>query len=319
MKGLLFVLMSLVAAVPVAYGQDDGFPNKPIRIIVPFTPGSSADTASRFFGSQMADKLGQPFIVENRPGGSGAIAMSAVKNAAADGYTLFLASNSLMSVNPLVIKSLPYDPGQELKPIGGLTRGVNVLIVSAQSKYRTLGELIDAGKKGQGLNGGTYSWGYRLAAEWLANLSGMKLTNISYKGAAQVLTDTASGQLDFAVVSLDGAASMIRSGQVRALAISDERRHKEFPDVPTIKESGYPEYVNYSWDSLYVMNQTPQAAVDKLAGTLQEVLATDESRAFVEKAGRQLMPYAPEAMHQYQVSELKRFRGIMQAAGIQPE
>src|SRR5690606_21038775 len=103
MKKLLFVLMSLVAAVPVAYGQDDGFPNKPIRIIVPFTPGSSADTASRFFGSQMADKLGQPFIVENRPGGSGAIAMSAVKNAAADGYTLFLASNSLMSVNPLVI------------------------------------------------------------------------------------------------------------------------------------------------------------------------------------------------------------------------
>ncbi len=320
MKRLCIGLISLIALLPMAQGQTADFPSKPIRIVVPFTPGSSADRASRHFGELMGSLLKTPFIVENRPGAAGLIAINEVEHAPADGYMILLASNSTMSVNPWVLKSVPRNPAENLRPIGGISRGVNMLVVGANSPFKTLDELIAAGKKDkQGLNGGTYSAGYRLGVEWLAAIAKFKFTNIAYKGAAQLLTDTAGGQLDFAVLSMDGAAPLVKAGTVRALAISDDARSAEFPDVPTIKESGYPEYTNYSWDSLYVRANTPDAITDKLSTALQSVLATQEARAFIEKSGRQVMAYTPSQMQAYQREELERFGKIAKAAGISPE
>lgn len=310
----------LAALVPSARAEDaKDFPSRAVHVIVPFTPGSSADSASRFLGTELSEMLGQPFVVENRPGGAGAIAISAVKGAPADGYTILLASNSLLSVNPLILKSLP-DPANGLKPLSGISRGVNALVVAADSPYKTLGDLVAAGKaKGaEGLNGGTYSGGYRLAAEWLAALAGFKFNNIAYKGASQLLIDATANRLDFAVVSLDGAMPMVEAGKLRMLAISDEKRHEAIANVPTIKES-FPEYVNYSWDSFYVRDETPQAIADKLTDALQKALAMEATKDFIVKAGRQPMPYKPAQMEQYQKNELERFRAIANAAGIKPE
>lgn len=316
-QGLVFLALTLIA--PLALGQAKDYPNKAVKVIVPFTAGSGSDTSARFFGEKLAAILGQPFVVENRPGASGVISVMAVKTAPADGYMILLASNSPLSVNPVTIKDLPYDPLKDLKPLSGLTRGMNAYIVPPNSKLNTLTDLVTASRQGaQPLNVGNYSAGYHLALEWFANLSGVKFNHIPYKGGAPIFTDIMGNQLDLAIADLGGVSSLLKSGKIRALAVSGEKRHPDFPDIPTIKES-YPEYVNYSWTSFYVRSETPDDITAKLADALQRVLATNDAKEFVKKTGAELMPYPPLAMQKYHRDELDRFRRIAELTGIKPE
>jgi len=319
MKRTWLIFLCSIAIAPPAMGQAKDFPNKAVKVIVPFTAGSGSDTSARFFGEKLSAILGQPFVVENKPGASGVISVMTVKTAPADGYMILLASNSPLSVNPLTIKDLPYDPLKDLKPLSGLTRGMNAYIVAPNSKLNTLADVVAASKQGPSLNVGNYSAGYHLALEWFANLAGVKFNHIPYKGGAPIFTDIMGNQLDMAIVDLGGVSALLKSGKIRALAVSGERRHSDFPDVPTIRESGYPDYVNYSWTSFYVRAQTPDDITAKLADALQQTLATSDAREFVKKTGGELMPYAPVAMQKYHRDELDRFRRIAEAAGIKPE
>lgn len=201
-----------------------------------------------------------------------------------------------------------------------MTRGINAYIVAPNSKLNTLADFVTASKQGgRPLNAGNYSAGYRLALEWFATLSGIKLNRIPYKGGAPIFTDVMGNQLDFAIVDLGGVASLLKSGKLRALAVSGEKRNQDFPDVPTIKESGYPEYVNYSWTSFYVRSGIPDDVTAKLADALQKILASNEVREFSKTMGNELMPFAPAVMHKYHRDELDRFRRIADVAGIKPE
>ena len=320
MKRMLLALLGLMAIAPLALGQAKDFPNKVVKVIVPFTAGSGSDTSARFFGEKLAAILGQPFVVENKPGASGVISVMAVKTAPADGYMILLASNSPLSVNPVTIKNLPYDPLKDLKPLSGLMRGMNAYIVAPNSPFKTLADVVAASRQGgQPLNVGNYSAGYHLALEWFANLAGVKFNHIPYKGGAPIFTDIMGNQLDMAIVDLSGVSSLLKSGRIRALAVSGERRHYDFPDVPTIRESGYPDYVNYSWTSFYVRAQTPDDITAKLADALQHALTTNEAKEYAKKTGSELMPYAPAAMQKYHRDELERFRRIAEVAGIKPE
>ncbi|RYZ10790.1 MAG: tripartite tricarboxylate transporter substrate binding protein [Comamonadaceae bacterium] len=314
----LLVMTALLATAGSGWTQPAPFPSKPIRIIVPFTAGSGSDNSSRYFGEQFNALLGQPGIVENKPGANGIIALQAVKNAPADGYTVLLASNSPMAVNPFTIKDLGYDSTKDFKPIAGLTRGMNVFVVSNDSKYQTIDDLLAAGKKSS-LNMGTYSAGYQLAGAWLSGMSGSKFTNVPYKGQAPIMTDIIGNQLDFALVDLGGAMTLLQSGKLKALAVSGEARHPALPNVPTIREKGFPEYVQYSWVSFYVRTQTPDDVTAKLADALQKALAAPAAQEFVAKTGGELMPYPPAKMQQFHLAEIERFRKIAQAAGIKPE
>ena len=318
MKRLWLACLALTLIPSLALSQAKDYPNRAVRVIVPFTAGSGSDTSARFFGEQLAAMLGQPFIVENRPGASGVISVMAVKSAPADGHTILLASNSPLSVNPITIKDLPYDPIKDLRPLSGLTRGMNVYIVSADSKLNTLADFVAAAKQ-RPPSIGTYSAGYRLAIEWFANLAGFQFTDIPYKGGAPIFTDVMGNQLEFAIVDLGGVSPLLKSGKLRALAVSGEKRHVDFPDIPTIRESGYPDYVNYSWTSFYVRAETPDHVTSKLADALQKALATSEAREFVKKTGAELMPFPPAAMQKYHRDELERFRRIAEIAGIKPE
>lgn len=319
MKRMWLALLGLMAIAPLALGQANDFPNKPVKVIVPYTAGSGSDTSARFFGEKLAAILGQPFVVENRPGASGVISAMAVKTAPADGYTILLASNSPLSVNSVTIKDLPYDPIKDLKPLSGLTRGMNAYVVAPNSKLITLADLVAAAKKErQLLNAGSYSDGYQLALEWLANVMGVKFNYIPYKGGAQVFTDVMGNQLDFGLVDMGGVVPLLKSGRLRALAVSGEERHPDFPNVPTIRESGYPDYVNYAWTSFCVRSETPDDVTAKLADALQKVLATKEARDFVKKMGAELMPYAPDVMRKFQRDEIDRFRHIAEVAGFKP-
>jgi tripartite-type tricarboxylate transporter receptor subunit TctC len=314
------VFLGLMAIAPIALGQANDFPNRHVKIIVPFTSGSGADTASRFFGEQLTGVLGQPFVVENKPGASGTVAVNTVKGAPPDGYTILMGSNSLMAVNPIVMKDLPYDPVKDLKPIAGITRGVSVILVPNNSPFKSVADLVKAAKTDKkSLNAGTYAAGYHLALEWFAGLAGVKFTNVPYKGAAQVTTDVMGNQLDFAIVSFNGAAPLIKAGRLRALAVSAEKRLPAFPDLPTVAESGYPEYKHYTWTSFYVRSDTPDNVTARLADAMQKVLATKASQDYAVKTLVELMPLAPAAMRKFQIDELELHRRVANNAGIEPQ
>lgn len=318
MKFITFALACLLAAHGPAQAQDKPYPTRPVTIYVPFTAGSGSDTSARFFAEQLAKAFNGSFVVENKPGASGIIAVSAVKSAPADGHAILLASNSPISVNPVTIKDLPYDPLRDLKPISGVTRGMNALVVAPNSSIRTLADLVAKSKQKPAMVG-TYSDGYRLALEWLSSQTGAKFQNVPYKGGAPVFTDVMGGHLEAGVVDLGGASELIRTGKLRALAVSGEARHKDFPNVPSIRESGYPDYVNYSWTSFYVRAETPDDITRKLADAMQKALHADSAREFVKKTGGELMPYTAERMREYQNAEIARFRAIADSAGIKPQ
>jgi len=215
---------------------------------------------------------------------------------------------------------LPYDPVADLRPVAGLSRNMNVFVVPLTSPLKTMGDLAAAAKKQERpFNVGTYSAGYQLAAVWFGSLAGIRFTNIPYKGQAQIMSDILGSQLDLALVDTGGALPLLKQGKLRALAVSGERRHPELPDVPTVRESGYPDYIQYSWVSFYVRAQTPDDIVARLATTMQAILKTPESAAYVARSGSSLMPYDPDAMRSFHQTEMARFRRVAQAAGIRPE
>jgi len=304
----------------LSQAQKTDYPTRSVKVIVPFSAGSGADHASRFFGDLLAKQLGQSFLVENRTGAAGMLAMNTVKAAPADGYTILMGSNSLMAVNPIMLKELTYDAVKDFKPIGGLTRGVNAIVVGKDSKYQSFTELLTAAKTSAvPLNGGTYALGYELALAWLANVAGVKFENILYKGLGEIMVGLLGNQLDFGIVSFNGAAPLLKAGKYRALALSSDQRHPDFPDVPTIAESGFPEFTNYTWTSFYVRSDTPDAITNKLEEALQTVIATPIAKEYADQVLVELMPLKADKMRQYQLEEIARFAKIAKEAGLKPK
>lgn len=312
----LIALAALCAMSSPGLAQDREFPNKPLRIIVPFGAGSSSDANARFVADKLTGLLGQPVYVENKPGASGAIGLLAAKNLPADGYTIVQASISPMSVNPVVMKDLGYDPVKDFKALFGMARGMNVVLVPNESKFKTLADLL-AASKAKPLSVGTFSAGYHLAAEWMAAEAGVKIVNIPYKGQGLIMNDLMGNQLDFAVVDLAGSVPLLAGGKVRALAVSGETRHPEFPAIPAVRET-LPRYVQYSWNSFYVRSQTPDDVTARIADALKKAMATADGKELMRKSGMEFVPSSPAEMQRFMREEIDRFQGIARAAGIQP-
>ncbi|MBW7934640.1 MAG: tripartite tricarboxylate transporter substrate binding protein [Gemmatimonadaceae bacterium] len=311
------IALALATAAPLGLAQASSYPSKPVKVIVPFTPGGGSDTAARFFGEKLGDMLGQPFLVENKPGGvSGSLGTIAVKNAPADGYTILVGSSSPMVVNPITIKDPGYDALKDFKPVAGLTKNTTAIVVPANSKWKTFGELVKDAKANPKLNVATASAGFALAATWLGSTAGFDFTHVPYKGLNQVLTDLGGGHLDWSIVDLAGATPMLQAGKIRALAVTDERRHPSFPDVPALVEVGYPEYVYNTWTSFHVRADTPADVTSKLATALQKILATDAAKEYVRRQGTELLPLAPAAMLKFQHQEVERFQKVADVAGM---
>ena len=311
---------ALALGVAMAQAQVANFPNKAIKIVVPTSPGSGSDTVARYFGEQLAAALGQAVVIDNKPGANGVLAAMAVKQAPADGYTIFLGTNTHMAVNPVVVKDIPYDPMKDFKPLSGLTRGMMVLVASPNAKVNTLAEFVSAAKNSkQQLNVGSYTSGFRLSAEWFASTSGTKHVNVMYKGAPEVFIALMGDQLDWAVSDLIAAMPQVKAGKLKALAVSGDKRHPDYPEIPTVKESGYPDYVNYTWTGMFVRSDTPDAVTAKLVDTVQKILLTPSAREFTGKIGSAPMDLMPADMRKFQASETERFRRIAEVAGIKPE
>ena len=316
---LLFAASSAITSDAPAQ-PSASYPNRAIRMVIPFASGSDVDTHGRYFAEQLSRVLGQRVVVENRPAADGIVGVRAVKNSPADGYTLLLASNSSLIVYPLVTRNLPYDPMKDLKPISGLTREMIVFVVSADSKLRTFGDLVAAMKKASlPMTVGTHSAAHRLAIEWFAGLAGFKFTNVPYKGTPTMFSDVLGGFVDWAVTDLSAAAESLRAGRLRAIAVSGEARHEDFPTVPTVRESGYPAYVSFTWTSLSVRTETPYDVTAKLSAAMQQVLAQPATIDFLRRARVEPMPFTPSEQKRFQQAEMDRMKKVAEAAGIRPE
>lgn len=321
MKFLLnisFILITTLIGHSTTVAQTKDFPIKPIRIIVPFGNGSGSDTNARFYADKMGAILGQPVIVENKPGADATIGMMAAKAAPADGYTLVQGGISPSVVNAVVIPALGYDPVRDFVPILGYGRNMNVILVPVDSKYKTFTELVAAARQtSDPLAVGTFSTTLNLSVAWLGHLTQSKMTNVPYKGQSQVMNDLMGNHLDFALIDLGGASMLMREKKLRALAVTGESRSPDFPDIPTVRESGFPEYVLYSWNALFVRSGTPENVRLILAEAVKKVMTSEDTINKLHKPrGTEALPISAEQLHDIQTEEIDRFRRIAKAVNF---
>jgi tripartite-type tricarboxylate transporter receptor subunit TctC len=303
-----------------AQGQAASFPSKPIKIYVPFNAGSGADSSSRFYGDLLSKMFGQQVLVENKPGGSGVLAVQATKQAPADGHTILMGSNSPAVVNAIMVKNLPYDPFKDLRPLYGVSMTPVAFAVKADSPYKTIGDLVAAAKKAnRPLQLGNYSAGYQLVAAWLGTASGLPVTHIPYKGGAQMLTDVVGGQLEAGVIDFGGTIELMKGGRLRVLAITGDKRDAKYPDIPTMKESGFPEFETWVWSAFFMRADTPDEVVDKLAAALHKAMTSPEGRAYQATLPSAALMMGPKELGEFQLREYKRFKHVAELAGISPE
>jgi len=316
----LLLAASLLSALPALAQTASGFPAKPIKILVPFNAGSGADSSSRFYGEQLGKLFNQTVTVENKPGGSGVIAVQAVRQAPADGHTILMGSNSPAVVNAITVKNLPYDPFKDLRPLFGIAISPVAFAVRADSPYKTVADLVAAAKKdNRALQLGDYSAGYKLVAAWLGSASGLKVDHIPYKGGAQMLTDVVGGQLEVGVIDFTGTVELMKGGRLRVLAITADKRDAKFPDIPTMKESGFPDFETWVWSAFFMRAETPDDVVEKLAAAMQKIMNSDAGKAYHASLPSSAMAMGPKELGAFQLKEYQRFKHVAEVAGIKPE
>ncbi|SRR5712692_4156219 len=297
-----------------------GFPNRPIRLIAPFAAGGALDLIARGLGQKLSDSMGQPVVVENRAGASGAIGSEAVARSAPDGYTLLLGATTTHGVNPALNPSLPYDPVKDFTPISLVATIPHVLVVNASLPVNSVQELVRYAKAGHPLAYGSAGNGspHHLAAELFKSMAGIEAVHVPYKGSGPALADLMSGQLQFISVELTAADPHIKSGRLKALAIATAER---VPGVslPTVAESGYPGFEVTSWYAIFGPAGMPEAVTSKLSAEIAKALATPDLSDRLKNLGATPIGSTPERLAAHVRAELARWTQVVKTAGIKPE
>ncbi len=260
----------LAVAPRAAFAQE--FPNKAIKIVVPFAAGSATDLAARGLGAKLQDILKQPIIIDNKPGASGQLGASAVATAPADGYTLLMGTNTTNAANTALFKKLSYDMEKDFAPIANCVSGVNALVANKDLPFKTIAELIDYAKKNPGkLNYSEASASQRLSAEMFNSLAGVKIERVPYKASPQALGDVAAGQVQLMFPDLPQALTQIQAGRVRGLGVTGTKRTAVAPDLPAIAEA-VPGYSLVYWLAVFAPAATPRPIQQKLYDAIAEAM-----------------------------------------------
>ncbi|MFY3001867.1 tripartite tricarboxylate transporter substrate binding protein [Achromobacter xylosoxidans] len=299
-----------------AYAQA-AYPDKPVRIIVGYAAGGSADAIARLIGSELSTRLGQPFIVENRPGASGNLAAASVVRSAPDGYVLFLGSNAT-AINMTLYRNISFDMQRDFAPVGTITSFPNMVVVNPTFPAKTLAELVAYSKANPGkINFASSGAGSstHLSGELFSAMADMKMTHVPYKGSAPALTDLMSGQVDVMFDNVPSALPFVRAGKLRMLASTGAGRMKALPEAPTVAESGYPEFVVKSWYGLLAPTGTPAEVIAKLNDSINAALASDETKAKLTALGADPEPSTPAQFKTFIASEVQRWGGVVRQTG----
>lgn len=305
------------AATAPASAQD--YPTKPVRMIVGYPPGGVVDILGRVVAERLSERLGQTVIVENHPGASGIVGNRVAAQAEGDGYTLLMGYFSTLAVHPSLYKDLPYDPVKDYAPIGRIATTPLILVVSPKVQANNLRELIDLAKSRPGrLNYGATGngSGAHLAAELLKQLAGIQMTQIPYKGSAPALTDLQGDHIQVLFDALPSALPLVNGGKLRAFAVTGATRSALVPDVPTVAESGFPNYQFAPWLGLLAPQGTPPAIVERLNTELNAVLAMPEVAKKLTPLGYQLKGSSPQEFAAFIKSERARWAKFIADAGI---
>lgn len=294
------------------------WPARPIRIVVPFPPGATPDIMARLLGDQLSKQLGQSVVVENKPGGSGIIALGAVQNSAPDGYTVMLADTGHMAINPALRKDLPYDPLKDFIPVSRVTEQNFSVIVRADFPAKTIGEMVALSKERQ-LKYGTPGVGsvHHIASERLKKVSGADFMHVPYKGMIQVVPALLAGDIDFHISSATPVLGQWKDGKVRILARGSDERGALMPDVPTLKESGIPMNVAITL-GMFAPAGTPDDIVQRLSREVNAALISDVIKQRTAEQDFTVAGTTPEAYAAIVKQQFDEYRDVVSDAGITP-
>jgi tripartite-type tricarboxylate transporter receptor subunit TctC len=306
-----------LSLAPCASAQD--YPSRNITAVLGYAAGGGADVPVRYFAERLSKLAGQPVIVENKPGAQASLAAAAASQAKPDGYTILFAAGNALVAAPATIKSVTFDPVKDFSFVGTLWRTPYVLVVSGSSPAKSVAELTGV-LKAKGDRG---SYGYQgivnlAAGELYKNHAGVKATPIPYKTIQQVLTDLIAGDIDFAFVDATFALEQVRAGRLRALAVTTDKRVSFGPDLPTMQESGVPDFDLTAWFAVYTPPGTPAAIRNRLSGWINQILATDETAKFLRNIGVEPFVSTPDQLAKFQAVETTRWAAILKAAGVEP-
>ncbi|GAA4336146.1 tripartite tricarboxylate transporter substrate binding protein [Pigmentiphaga soli] len=308
----------LLAAGSAAHAA---FPDRPLTLVVPFAPGGANDVIARIVSQNLGSELGQPVIIDNRPGAGGTLGTEMVAKAAPDGYTLLMMSVTHATSASMYAK-LAYDPVNDFAGVSQLTRTGYVMVVSAASPLHTLGELIAQCRARPGqLNYASSGKGSppHLAGALFANMAGLQLTHIPYRGGAPALVDVVRGEVLFYFSSVSGAVPQVRAGKVRPLAVSGATRSPAFPDVPTVAEAGLPGFDIGGWYGIAAPAGTPRPVIGRLNAAIAATLARPGVRRQLADHGEEAVASKPDDFQRYIAAEIKHYARIVGVAGVTPE
>lgn len=301
-----------------AHGQA-GFPTQPIKLIIPFAAGGGTDVPGRILADAMGALLGQPVVVENRTGAGGTIGMEMTARAAPDGYTLVLTSNGAMSSSKLIYPNLSFDPQTDLLPISNWFKVDNVIAVRANSRFRSVADVLEAARKDPGkitFGSGGHGSTLHLMGEMFQYRAGVRMIHVPYRGGAAALTDLIAGNIDTAFDSTPSIGPQIRAGAVRALAVCGATRSPFFPDVPTMTEAGIRDFQEFSSGGVFAPRATPAAIVERLAAA---IIGAGRNPAVIERMARsyaEAIPNTPAEFAQVVRDEAARWVPVIRAANI---
>jgi len=321
MRTWLIRTLAAALAACAAPGLAQDFPAKPVRVVVSFTPGSATDIVGRIVTAKLAEYWGQPVVVENRSGAGGSIGSAAVSKAAPDGYTL-LINSSAHSVNPAIFAQLPYDTVKDFTDIAPLAVQPNVLVVTADSPYKTLGDLLAFARANPGkLNFGHagVGSGTHLNTEKLLAQAGVTATVVPFKGTPEVIAAILSGSVDCYWVPISAGLSMIRSGKLRPLAMSTAKRNPQLPDLPTTAEAGVKGAETALWFGLWGPPGMPRDVVAKLSADVRKALADPGVREKLLNLGNDTLDMSPAEFSAFIREEIDVNKRILAAAGVKPQ
>lgn len=310
--------MALLISVPtVAWAEQ--WPNRPIRLVVPFAAGGSVDVTARVLATGLAPRLGQAVVVENRTGAAGFIGTQNVVNSPADGYTIVMASAGIIAIAPYLYKDMPFDPTKDLTPITPVVDGINVLVVRPKNPATTVPAFIDMAKAEPGkLNFGSSGIGASdyMATQLFMAMTKTRMTNISYRGGGPAMVDLLAGNVDFMFSAVAPAVSQIKAGQLRALGVTSSERLEVLPEVPTIAQAGVPGYDSVAWYGLFAPAGTPAAVIDRINRETAEVLKDPGVRKQLVDSG--LLPHisSPQEFSAYIAKDSKKWGDVVKANNI---
>ncbi len=318
----LIASLSVLFCMGNSHAADAAWPTKRVTIILPSAPGSASDVLTRAIASELAKNTGQSFVIDNRPGAAGMIALSALKQSTPDGYTLSYGNINNLAVNPALFKQLTYDANRDFIPIGLMFTVPNLLVVRTDSPYKTVADVVAAARKSPG----TLTWAAsnlgssgHMGGELFKKLSGLDTQFIPYNGDPQTLTDLVGGRLDYTFTNATVAYPMVESGKLRALAITTDQRSEKLPSVPTLAESGLDGYENGAWGGLIAPSGTPMDIVLRINDVLNTALGATMVKNSLDNSLATPTPRTQKEFSAYVAQEQEKWAQLIESAGIEKQ